>query len=121
MMSCFLLFIFFVIFCIFIGVIITNILAIKAIINNNYYDPVNVTIINIKNSSFDIPNEIYFMYNFYFYYNNTIKNTPVICKNKDCVVNYGKYKINDNIIVYLYGNEFKFIPFPEIFGVFYTF
>ena len=107
-LACLILFIFFAVFITSIGAIITNIFTIKGIVNNGYYNPVNVTIINIKNSSFDIPNEIYFMYNFYFYYNNTIKNISVVCRDKDCLVLYGKYKINDNIVVYPDADEFKF-------------
>ena len=86
--------------------IVLNVYSIKGIIDNSGYTDVKVNIINIKNSSLEMPNEMYYKYDFYFYYNDKIRNAPILCRTADCINIYDKYKINDNIIVYLHYGEF---------------
>lgn len=88
--------------------ILINILAIIGIIVNSNYVTVNATIINIKNLSLEIPNEIYTKYLVYFYYEDQIRNATILCRTEYCINKYDKYKINDNIILYLHYGEFKF-------------
>lgn len=103
MIICILMFVVFIMF----GLTATlNVFAVKGIINHVNIIDVNATIVNIKNSSLDVPNQIYFKYDFYFYHNNELRNASILCRSIDCVNKYMKYKINDNIIVYLDNNEF---------------
>lgn len=99
----------FIILIMILTTVIINIFAIQQLVQNANHVPFNVTLINIKNTSFDIPNEIYIKYDFYFYYTNeTIRNATILCKKNDCVNIYSKYKMKDTLILYLYDDKFKF-------------
>lgn len=88
-------------------IIVISVFTIREIENNGNYIPLNVTIINTKNS-FALTNNIYIIYDFDFYYNNTLRNVSILCGYMDCVNIYHKYKINDTISIYKYYDEFRF-------------
>lgn len=104
LISIVLLFIFsFASFLIILGI---NVHLIQQCANNNNYSVINATLIDIKNSTL-ITDNIYIKYDLYFDYDNKIENATILCNNIECVNNYKKYNINDQIILYLQDNIFK--------------
>lgn len=88
--------------------VMINIFTVQQIVEYSNYIPVNVTIVHIKNSTFETPNQKFIIFKFHFYYNNTLQDTAVLCDNIDCITNYNTYKINNNVILYLFKEKFQF-------------